>query len=339
MAGMRAVVLILAGLMAIAAAPPPPEALQPYIRDGHFNPGDYRWMRGRFEDASDRERADTAAIRAWLDACFAADQAQSRAELRTLGISDPKLDQGSFREVLCAEVASAPYPLQATTVASFQQAAATATPIADAFLAAVLLAEEMGGPRADTLAARLMARPLGEQMLRTALNWDGVEGAPQLAPDVKAVVISRISAAIAERDRANTEYLERIVAEHGWPRISEVGEAASQNAWLLVQHADANPAFQLRALRLMEPLLASGEVSRRNYVYLYDRVMLKITGRQRYGTQATCRAGALVPQPLEDENAVARFRAEAGLEPIGEYLTQLRASAGPCPVEPPARPR
>ncbi len=41
----------------------------------------------------------------------------------------------------------------------------------------------------------------------------------------------------------------------------------------------------------MEPLILSGEVSKGDYAYLYDRVMLKISGKQRYGTQAMCLDG------------------------------------------------
>jgi hypothetical protein len=35
----------------------------------------------------------------------------------------------------------------------------------------------------------------------------------------------------------------------------------------------------------MEPLVAQGEVTKQNYAYLYDRIMLKLAGKQRYATQ------------------------------------------------------
>jgi hypothetical protein len=102
---------------------------------------------------------------------------------------------------------------------------------------------------------------------------------------------SRLGAAMTARDHANTEWLKGIVAERGWPTISQVGEEAAFNAWLLVQHADHDPLFQLRSLRLMEPLVAQGEVTKQNYAYLYDRIMLKLAGKQRYATQVMCRDG------------------------------------------------
>ncbi len=89
---------------------------------------------------------------------------------------------------------------------------------------------------------------------------------------------------------------------------------------------------QLQALRLMEALLRSGEVSKQNYAYLYDRVMLKISGKQRYATQATCRSGRLVPQPIENEARIAALRGEAGLEPLADYLAKMQKSFGNCPA-------
>ncbi|HLA63912.1 MAG TPA: DUF6624 domain-containing protein, partial [Rhodothermales bacterium] len=73
-------------------------------------------------------------------------------------------------------------------------------------------------------------------------------------------------------DSLNTEWLRAIVARRGWPTVSQVGADAAGGAWLLVQHADRDPAFQRAMLALMEPLAASGEVSRSNVAYLTDRV-------------------------------------------------------------------
>lgn len=152
-----------------------------------------------------------------------------------------------------------------------------------------------------------------------------------VAKPVKAIILSRLYSAGMLEDRENTEWLKQIVKAQGWPKRSEVGNDAAHEAWLLVQHADADPAFQLMVLRAMEPLVPSGEVSKSDYAYLYDRVMLKITGKQRYGTQATCDNGQRVPQPLEDEKALNRLRAEVGLAPVAEYLDGMDKSYGRCP--------
>src|SRR3712207_1333113 len=221
LAYMQPIALILAGLLSVAATvPPPPPALQPYIRDGRFEPGDYGWMRGRFADASAADKAAAAAIDRWTSACFEAGQAETRAKLREMGIADPKLERSNFRDSLCAEVAHAPNRLKARTFAEFQKALAEARPVADTYLMAVELAERIGGPRGPTLADALLARPLGEQMVRIGVNWGEGEmkDAPPLSPDARAIVLARIGAAMARRDRNNTEWLKGVVAKQGWPK-------------------------------------------------------------------------------------------------------------------------
>ncbi|TAD72001.1 MAG: hypothetical protein EAY70_13740, partial [Sphingomonadales bacterium] len=95
-------------------------------------------------------------------------------------------------------------------------------------------------------------------------------------------------------------------------------------AWLLVQHADHDPAFQLEVLRLMEPLLAAKEVSPGNYAYLYDRITLKLTGKQRFATQFWCMDGTMQPRLLEQPDQIDELLAAMELEPLDEYRQFFR---------------
>jgi hypothetical protein len=52
-------------------------------------------------------------------------------------------------------------------------------------------------------------------------------------------------------DKKNTLKMKKIIKQYGWPTISMVGEKASKNAWLLVQHADHDVEFQKKCLKLM----------------------------------------------------------------------------------------
>ena len=315
------------------AGPPLPVVLSGYVQLGRFDPGDYAWLRGAFPDATAAERAAYKPVTDWQVECFARRQAQVKRELAALGVRNAKVPPAPYGGGLCAAVSY--YRAASRGRASFPAFArdvAVARPITGAFLFATRLAEEQGGPRGSTLADKLAARPMGEQILRIATSWGegDAKDAPALAPGVREVVLAQLDAAIAERDHANTEWLKEIVARDGWPKRSIVGEHQANFAWLLVQHADLDPAFQLRALRLMEPLVPGGEVARPDYALLFDRVQLQIAGTQRYGTQMTCRAGTWTPLPLEDEAAVPRRRVEAGLPPMAEYVAQMRAMAGDC---------
>ncbi len=331
---MRVLSLILSAFLLTAATPPVPEILKPYIKGDRFDPGDYKWMKGRFPDATAGEKAQDKQVRDWLMACYTQGLAETRAELRALGIVDPLLKEAPVEDALCSQVAAAPHASHWASFSAFQQSLETAVPIADTYLMAVGAAKQIRASKTTKLHDLLMARPVGEQMLRYVGDWrpDGLVKAPAVAEPVGAIIRSRLMAAAIIEDRANTQWLKRIVAEQGWPKRSEIGEGAAGQAWSLVQHADADPVFQLTSLRLMEPLVSSGEVSKGDYAYLYDRVMLKIAGRQRYGTQAMCLDGRRIAQPLEDARAVDRFRGEAGLQPLADYLKGMDSTFGPCPT-------
>jgi hypothetical protein len=120
-------------------------------------------------------------------------------------------------------------------------------------------------------------------------------------------------------DQENTQRLQQIIDEFGWPGRSMVGVDGAHAAWLLLQHADRNPEFQKKGLKLMEQAPA-GEVSLQDVAYLTDRVSMKQTGKQVYGTQVRQVDGKWEPQPLVDADAVDKRRAEAGLPPLAEYL-------------------
>ena len=119
-------------------------------------------------------------------------------------------------------------------------------------------------------------------------------------------------------DAENTKWLRGIVEKQGWPTITSVGKDGANAAWLLVQHADADPKFQRQCLDLMTKL-AKTEVSQSNLAYLTDRVLLAEGKKQLYGTQFTSVDGKWKPRPIEDEANVDKRRAEAGLKSLAEY--------------------
>lgn len=126
--------------------------------------------------------------------------------------------------------------------------------------------------------------------------------------DVKAVVAS---------DARHTARMRQVLAGHGWPSQELVGADGAAAAWLLVQHADGARDFQLAALALMEPLLASGEVKRPNYAYLWDRTHQP----QRYGTQGSCVSkGEWKPDAIESPEFVEARRREMEMEPLADYV-------------------
>lgn len=326
--------LLLAASAASASAnAPPPAVLTPYIVAGHFDPGDYGWYRGALSGAAPDDIARWKEVQLWVVGCTSAGRARVVAELEALGVAVAKLDSGAYGEDLCGEVAHAA-PSGATKVdwAQFQRALAQARPIAQAVIWSATLAQRAAEPGDGTLAEQLHARPMTDQVLRYATAWnDGaVKGAPELDPAARGIVQGMVWSAIRARDHANTAWLKAVLDKSGWSSIAQAGKGASHDAWLLVQHADDDPVFQYKVLRLIEPLAMRGDVSPSDYGYLYDRVMLKIRGRQRYGTQIHCSEGKWQPLALEDAARLDAYRQDAGMSTSTENVARIAKIYGPC---------
>lgn len=124
-------------------------------------------------------------------------------------------------------------------------------------------------------------------------------------------------------DQERTDRLAEIVEEHGWPGSDLVGTDGASAAWVIAQHSDFDPEFQRQALELMRPAAEAGLADPGELAYLEDRVALNSGGEQVYGTQIGCVDGVPQPAPLAEPETVDERRAEAGLEPLADYLATL----------------
>jgi hypothetical protein len=124
-------------------------------------------------------------------------------------------------------------------------------------------------------------------------------------------------------DRRNTARMKQIVASTGWPTRTQVGKEAARAAWLIVQHADADPEFQADCLERMEPLVATGEASGADFAYLTDRVLVNAGNEQRYGTQMEQVDGRYEPKPVHDPDGLEARRAAVGLPTMDAYRQMM----------------
>ena len=130
---------------------------------------------------------------------------------------------------------------------------------------------------------------------------------------------------VAAVDADNTTWLASVLDRHGWPLRSQVGEQAATAAWLLAQHAGAQPEFQRRCLALLTESIAGREADPGNLAYLTDRVLCAEGRPQRYGTQFwtvpddTDATGRLHARPIEDREHLDERRAAVGLGPFADY--------------------
>lgn len=137
-------------------------------------------------------------------------------------------------------------------------------------------------------------------------------------------------------DAANLPRIKQIVATHGGlPNAAQVGSDAVSAAWLLVQHADADVAFQRQVVGSIEPMVQRGEISAHDFVLLTDRVLVNSGELQRYGSQLLAVDGRWQAKPMEAPEQVDQRRAAIGQMPLADYIcvaTQM------LPVPPAAAP-
>ncbi len=334
----RVALALLACATAASAEPPPlPAPLEGTVVDGEFQPGDLGWLRGRFADATEADTARLAEVKGWLKLCAERATADERADLLALQADASQLSEQMYGEPACAAVQiTVAAPLPATmTFEQFVAARTEVQPIVTAWLAgattgaaAVMPYDQIGRPIAEAVAI--------DQAARKGLRWNDM-GGPALPEPLMAVVSMLLGLEMDKIDRASTAMLRDLVQTHGWPTVDGAGKPSLDGAWLLVQHADHDPAWQVTALRLLQPLAASGQVSASNTAYLTDRVQVNLTGRQTYGTQFHCVEGHNIPRPIDDEAEVDARRASAGIGTLADYK-QLMAERFGDRFCPPATP-
>ena len=122
--------------------------------------------------------------------------------------------------------------------------------------------------------------------------------------------------------------IKEIFTTNGYPTVKKVGTDASHHFFALIQHSDSDPAFQSSMLPILKKLSKKGEVSKKDYAYLYDRVQRNTGKKQLYGTQLSFDSKGnlfdstnkiIVPQDLADPDNVDKRRKKMGLEPLEQY--------------------
>jgi hypothetical protein len=136
-------------------------------------------------------------------------------------------------------------------------------------------------------------------------------------------------------NREHAEQLARIIAVHGWPGHTLVGEEGARAAWLIAQHAIGSPDLQRGFLVQLETAVASGEAPPRQLAYLTDRIRFNEERPQRYGLVLDWDADGQLTCAVEDPAQLDARRAAVGLPPFAEDLAQHRqavaAEGGRCP--------
>jgi hypothetical protein len=171
-----------------------------------------------------------------------------------------------------------------------------------------------GGIAAATLRRNLLVRRDSDQAVRRVLIERQRRGSP-----IDSLVIARVHFV----DSVNTAWLKAVVATHGWPGRTLVGLDGANAAFLLVQHADRDTAFQAQVLPLLENAYAHGEAEGQAVALLADRLAVARGQEQLYGSQTELVGGHIVVKSIADSAHVDQRRARVGLPPLTVYLQLL----------------
>lgn len=148
-----------------------------------------------------------------------------------------------------------------------------------------------------------------------------------------------ISKAMSKLDQCHTSLMKKILIKYGWVDIASFGKKTSDEAFLLIQHADHDPFFQAGSLLIMSHFAQKNRSYRKHYPLLYDRVMLKFTNlgfKQKYATQIEILDNCqLKIRPYEGTlEEVAIRRKEYGLPPLADYLEVIKSYCRTSPTDP-----
>jgi hypothetical protein len=195
------------------------------------------------------------------------------------------------------------------------------------FFVLSLLAMACGGndkrsalsPWDDALKSELLSRLATDQAARERLVEAMRAGA---APDTALFMEMRAI------DSSNALWLRDAVARHGWPERDAVGNDGARAAFLLVQHADHDTAFQAAMLPALDAAFRRGQAEGGSVALLTDRLAVARGEPQIYGSQTTSRDGRLVFEPIADSAGVDARRAQMGLPPLSDYMRVLDSVYG-----------
>lgn len=181
-----------------------------------------------------------------------------------------------------------------------------------------------------------------DELPRALAERDGTRtfGAPALRAELerrfeadqrerRRLIINSADREAADRvrrmDAQNLAWLKELVKGPGIPTVAQVGEMGVHWTWLLVQHADDDPAFQASVLPMFAERQAAGELPADDLARLTDRVLLAAGKAQRFGTQFDWYSGQFKPTGVLDLTAVEESRRAFGLMPLADYACMMNA--------------
>lgn len=134
----------------------------------------------------------------------------------------------------------------------------------------------------------------------------------------------------------NARALDAIIQKIGYPTIDKVGKAASEAAWLVIQHAISNPSFMKKCQQLLQKAVEQGKANPRDLAYLSDRIATFENRPQLHGTAFDWdQKGQLSPKRYDNLQKVNQRRKALGLIPLEDQIKKMQKQAKKEGQQPP----
>lgn len=131
-------------------------------------------------------------------------------------------------------------------------------------------------------------------------------------------------AAVLTIDAENREWFRPVLEKCGWPAQSVVGEKGAVAAWLIAQHADMDPGFQVYSADKLKTAVLAGEAKGERLALLVDRNRRLQKQPQVYGMQFNVQDNSkVVFLQVEAPELLNPRRKEIGLEPFFCYINSV----------------
>jgi hypothetical protein len=166
----------------------------------------------------------------------------------------------------------------------------------------------------EALRAELLEMERVDRAVRADLVVRGELHRPGYHPEMEVV------------HRRHNARMRAIIAAHGWPGYSLVGDDGCRAAGFIMQHAILDHALQREGLDLLRQAVEVGEAAPFMLALLTDRVLMDEGQPQIYGTQYVgVQGGGIEPWPIADPATVDERRRAVGLPALAENTARLRA--------------
>lgn len=171
---------------------------------------------------------------------------------------------------------------------------------------------------------KILTMAVLDQYLRASFEgripYDGID---PLSRASRARVSQYVSWQTCQYSISHARELYSIVSKRGWPKNKDLSDAA----WLIAQHADAEPEIQRKLAIAMKKSTNSDLNTTRKveYAMIMDRIDVNSGKRQYYGTQGHCvETGVWSPYPIRRASDVDRRRLSIDLPPLEVYVASMK---------------